>query len=51
MRKIDEGGFAPNLISDVEVIKLILEAVVAAGYTPGTDFAVAVNAAPFIKNP
>ncbi|MBU3804417.1 MAG: phosphopyruvate hydratase [Candidatus Cellulosilyticum pullistercoris] len=41
----DEGGFAPNLSSDVEAIELILEAVVAAGYTPGTDFALAIDAA------
>lgn len=41
----DEGGFAPNLNSDVEAIELILEAVSAAGYTPGTDFALAIDAA------
>ena len=41
----DEGGFAPNLSSDVEAIELILEAVSAAGYTPGTDFALAIDAA------
>lgn len=41
----DEGGFAPNLNSDVEAIELILEAVSAAGYTPGTDFVLAIDAA------
>ena len=41
----DEGGFAPNLSSDEEAIELILEAVSAAGYTPGTDFALAIDAA------
>ncbi len=41
----DEGGFAPNLSSDVEAIELILEAISAAGYTPGTDFALAIDAA------
>ena len=41
----DEGGFAPNLSSDEEAIELILEAVSAAGYTPGTDFVLAIDAA------
>lgn len=41
----DEGGFAPNLESDEEAIELILEAIKAAGYKPGTDFALAIDAA------
>lgn len=41
----DEGGFAPNLSSDEEAIELILEAVIAAGYSPGNDFMLALDAA------
>lgn len=41
----DEGGFAPDLGSDEEAIELILEAVKAAGYQPGTDFVLAMDAA------
>lgn len=41
----DEGGFAPNLSDDVEAIELILEAIKAAGFVPGTDFALAIDAA------
>ncbi|WP_302159846.1 phosphopyruvate hydratase [uncultured Ruminococcus sp.] len=41
----DEGGFAPNLSSDDETIKTILEAVKAAGYEPGKDFMIAMDAA------
>lgn len=41
----DEGGYAPNLSSDDEAIELILEAVKKAGYTPGTDFVIAIDAA------
>ncbi|MCD8105824.1 MAG: phosphopyruvate hydratase, partial [Lachnospiraceae bacterium] len=41
----DEGGFAPNLSSDEETIETILEAVKAAGYEPGTDFMIAMDAA------
>lgn len=41
----DEGGFAPNLNSDEEAIELILEAIKEAGYTPGTDFVLAIDAA------
>ena len=41
----DEGGFAPNLASDEETIETILEAVKAAGYTPGKDFRIAMDAA------
>ncbi|MEA5010823.1 MAG: phosphopyruvate hydratase [Angelakisella sp.] len=41
----DEGGFAPNLSSDEDAIKLILEAIEAAGYKPGKDIALALDAA------
>lgn len=41
----DEGGFAPNLKSDEEAIQLILEAVEKAGYRPGDDFGIAIDAA------
>ena len=40
----DEGGFAPNLASDEEAIQLILEAVKKAGYEPGKDFVLAIDA-------
>ena len=41
----DEGGFAPNLTSDEETIETILEAVKKAGYEPGRDFMIAMDAA------
>ena len=41
----DEGGFAPNLASDEEAIQLILEAILRAGYEPGRDFVLAMDAA------
>lgn len=41
----DEGGFAPNLSSDEEAIQYILEAVKNAGYQPGSDFMIAIDAA------
>ena len=41
----DEGGFAPNLSSDDETIETILKAVKAAGYEPGRDFMIAMDAA------
>ena len=41
----DEGGFAPNLASDEEAIQYILEAVKNAGYEPGKDFMIAMDAA------
>jgi enolase len=41
----DEGGFAPDLASDEEAIEYILEAVQAAGYEPGSDFVLAMDAA------
>lgn len=41
----DEGGFAPSLKSNDEAIESILEAIVAAGYTPGEQIAVALDPA------
>ena len=41
----DEGGFAPDLASDEEAIEYILNAVKAAGYEPGKDFMLAMDAA------
>jgi enolase len=41
----DEGGFAPNLGSNEEAVQLLLEAVEAAGLTPGDDMALALDAA------
>ena len=41
----DEGGFAPDLASDEEAILYILEAVKNAGYEPGKDFMIAMDAA------
>ncbi|MFR5398196.1 phosphopyruvate hydratase [Anaerostipes caccae] len=41
----DEGGFAPDLASDEEAIEYILEAVKLAGYEPGRDFVLAMDAA------
>ena len=41
----DEGGFAPELASDEEAIQYILEAVKNAGYEPGKDFMIAMDAA------
>ena len=41
----DEGGFAPALASDEEAIETILEAVKKAGYEPGKDFKIAMDAA------
>jgi len=41
----DEGGFAPNLASNEDAIKVILEAIEKAGYTPGVDVAVALDPA------
>ena len=41
----DEGGFAPDLASDEEAIQYILEAVKNAGYEPGKDFKIAMDAA------
>ncbi len=41
----DEGGFAPNLKSNEEACEVILEAVAAAGYTPGKQVAIALDPA------
>ena len=41
----DEGGFAPNLASDEETIEYILKAIEKAGYVPGRDFMLAMDAA------
>lgn len=41
----DEGGFAPDLASDEEAIEVILEAIKDAGYVPGKDFVLAMDAA------
>lgn len=41
----DEGGFAPDLASDEEAIQYILKAVERAGYQPGKDFRIAMDAA------
>ena len=41
----DEGGFAPDLPSSESAVVLLLEAVTAAGYTPGDDIAIALDPA------
>ena len=41
----DEGGFAPNLDSNRAALDLILEAITAAGFTPGSDIALAMDVA------
>lgn len=41
----DEGGFAPNLKNDEEAIQVILEAVEKAGFKPGEQFCIAIDAA------
>lgn len=41
----DEGGFAPNLGSDEEALKIIIEAIEAAGLQPGQDIALALDVA------
>lgn len=41
----DEGGFAPNLRDDADTIEHILKAIEAAGYVPGKDFVLAMDAA------
>jgi enolase 1/2/3 len=41
----DEGGFAPNLANDEEALKVIIEAIEAAGYDPGTQIALALDCA------
>jgi enolase len=48
----DEGGFAPNLGSNEEAIQVVMEAIIKAGYTPGEDVYIALDAASseFYKN-
>jgi enolase len=41
----DEGGFAPNIKSNDEAIETVLQAIEAAGYTPGEDIMIALDAA------
>ncbi len=41
----DEGGFAPNIASNVEAIEVVLQAIEKAGYRPGEDIFVAMDAA------
>ncbi len=41
----DEGGFAPDLGSDEEAAEIVVEAIVAAGYRPGEDLVLAIDAA------
>ena len=41
----DEGGFAPNLESNETALKLIVEAISAAGFTPGEDIAIGLDCA------
>jgi enolase len=41
----DEGGFAPNLKSNEEACEVIIEAIMAAGYQPGKDIAIALDPA------
>jgi enolase len=41
----DEGGFAPNIPSNVEAIEVVLQAIEKAGYRPGEDIFIAMDAA------
>jgi enolase len=41
----DEGGFAPNLPSNEEAITLLVQAIESAGYEPGAEIAIAIDAA------
>ena len=41
----DEGGFAPNLASNEEAVEVILESIEKAGYNPGDDIVIALDAA------
>ena len=41
----DEGGYAPNLKKDEDALKVIVKAIEAAGYKPGEDFKIAMDAA------
>jgi enolase len=41
----DEGGFAPNLASNEDAIRILIEAIEKAGYAPGSDIAIAMDPA------
>lgn len=41
----DEGGFAPNLASNEDALKVVLQAIESAGYRPGEDIVIALDAA------
>lgn len=41
----DEGGFAPNIKSNEEAIEIVLKSIESAGYRPGTDIMIAMDAA------
>ncbi len=41
----DEGGFAPNLASNEEALEVVIEAITKAGFTPGKDIFIALDAA------
>jgi enolase len=41
----DEGGFAPNLSSNEEAVQVLVQAIEAAGFEPGTDLAIALDPA------
>ena len=41
----DEGGYAPNLAKDEDALKVIVQAITEAGYKPGEDFCIAIDAA------
>ena len=41
----DEGGYAPNLKKDEDALKVIVQAIEAAGYKPGEDFKIAIDGA------
>ncbi len=41
----DEGGFAPNLATNEDAVRILVEAIEKAGYTPGTDLAIALDPA------
>ena len=41
----DEGGFAPNLATNEDAIKILVEAIEKAGYTPGEDISIALDPA------
>lgn len=41
----DEGGYAPDLEKDEDALKLLVEAIEKAGYNPGSDFGIAIDAA------